>query len=164
MASPNVLMVFPRFNQNSFWSLQSACDIYGVKCPAPPLGMMTLSAVLPPERNIRLVNRNAPGLKPADNAWADTMLTSGMPLHCEDTVARNTQGHAHGKPVAVGGPDPTSSPESYELADFRVLGEAEGIIHEFVAAWNAGAHQGAFEGKKFQVDVTKSPIPRFDLI
>jgi len=164
MASPNVLMVFPRFNQNSFWSLQSACDIYGVKCPAPPLGMMTLAALLPPEWNIRLINRNAQDLKPADIDWADIVLTGGMLPQREDTLTVITLAHAHGKPVAVGGPDPTSSPESYELADFRVLGEAEGIIHEFVDAWNAGAHQGTFEGKKFQVDVTKSPIPRFDLI
>ena len=59
MAAANVLMVFPRFNQNSFWSLQAACDIYGVKCPAPPLGMMTMAAMLPKDWTIKLVNRNA---------------------------------------------------------------------------------------------------------
>ena len=49
----NVLMVFPRFNQNSFWSLQAACDIYGARCPAPPLGLITLAALLPRDWNIR---------------------------------------------------------------------------------------------------------------
>ena len=78
MTSPNVLMVFPRFNQNSFWSLQAACDIYGVKCPAPPLGMMTLAALLPPEWNIKLVDRNAEELKDADLDWADVVMTGGM--------------------------------------------------------------------------------------
>ena len=164
MASSNVLMVFPRFNQNSFWSLQSVCDIYGVKCPAPPLGMMTLAALLPPDWNIRLINRNAQDLKPADIDWADIVMTGGMLPQRDDTLTVIKLSHARGKVVAVGGPDPMSSPESYELADFRVLGEAEGIIHEFVEAWNAGARRGTFEGKKFQVDVTKSPIPRFDLI
>ena len=53
MAPTNLLMVFPRFNHNSFWSLQAACDLYGVRCPAPPLGMMTLAALLPPDWNIR---------------------------------------------------------------------------------------------------------------
>ena len=52
----------------------------------------------------------------------------------------------------------------YANADFLVLGEAEGIIHQFIDAWSAGACRGVFQGEKFQVDVTKSPVPRFDLI
>jgi radical SAM superfamily enzyme YgiQ (UPF0313 family) len=72
--------------------------------------------------------------------------------------------HAHGKPVAVGGPGVTSLPHLYQSADFRVLGEAEDVIHKFVEAWEAGVREGQFEAEKFQVDVTKSPIPRFDLL
>src|ERR1019366_6549917 len=49
-------------------------------------------------------------------------------------------------------------------ANFRVLGEAEGVIEQFVEAWEAGAREGLFEAEKFQVDVTTSPIPRFDLL
>ena len=162
--SPNVLMVFPRFNHNSFWSLQAVCDIYGTRCPAPPLGMMTLAALLPPEWNIKLVNRNAEELQPADLEWADVVMTGGMLPQREDTLTVIGLCRVYGKPVAVGGPDPMSAPEYYEEADFRVLGEAEGIIHEFIAAWNAGERKGTFEGKRFQVDVAKSPIPRFDLI
>ena len=51
-----------------------------------------------------------------------------------------------------------------ELADFRVLGEAEGIIDEFIAAWDAGARKGTFTAEKFAIDITKTPIPRFDLL
>jgi radical SAM superfamily enzyme YgiQ (UPF0313 family) len=64
----------------------------------------------------------------------------------------------------VGGPDPTSSPQVYAAADFRVLGEAEGIIDEFVAAWRLGERTGTFTAPKFTIDVTQSPIPRFDLL
>ena len=53
---------------------------------------------------------------------------------------------------------------AYRAADFRVLGEAEGIIDEFIAAWEAGERRGCSKAKKFEVDVTKSPIPRFDLL
>ena len=56
------------------------------------------------------------------------------------------------------------TPDIYRTADFRILGEAEGIIDQFVEAWEAGAREGVFEAEKFQVDVTKSPIPRFDLL
>jgi radical SAM superfamily enzyme YgiQ (UPF0313 family) len=72
--------------------------------------------------------------------------------------------HAHGKPAVVGGPDVTSSPHLYRTADFQVLGEAEDIIHEFVAAWEAGQRAGVFQAEKFKIDVTRSPIPRFDLL
>ena len=64
----------------------------------------------------------------------------------------------------IGGPDATSSPHCYESADFRVLGEVEGIIHEFIAAWDEGKRGGLFVAPKFTVDVTKTPIPRFDLL
>jgi radical SAM superfamily enzyme YgiQ (UPF0313 family) len=164
MPQTNVLMVFPRFNQNSFWSLQAACDIYGVKCPAPPLGMLTLAALLPKEWNIKLVNRNAEELQNADLDWSDIVMTGGMLPQRDDTQTVIKLAHARGKPVAVGGPDPMSSPECYERADFRVLGEAEGIIHLFIEAWNKGERSGTFEGERFKVDVATSPIPRFDLI
>jgi hypothetical protein len=59
MVAPNGLMVFPRFNQNSFWSFRAMCEIYGARCPAPPLGLLTLAALLPRHWNIRQINRNA---------------------------------------------------------------------------------------------------------
>jgi radical SAM superfamily enzyme YgiQ (UPF0313 family) len=64
----------------------------------------------------------------------------------------------------VGGPDVTSSPHLYASADFQVLGEAEDVIKDFVAAWERGERSGIFTAEKFQVDVTKTPIPRFDLL
>jgi radical SAM superfamily enzyme YgiQ (UPF0313 family) len=70
----------------------------------------------------------------------------------------------HGKPVVVGGPDAMSSPEIYGAADFRVLGEAEGILEAFVQAWEAGQRSGVFRAERFKVDLATSPIPRFDLI
>jgi radical SAM superfamily enzyme YgiQ (UPF0313 family) len=162
--TPNVLMVFPRFNPNSFWSLQAACDFYGARCPAPPLGLITVAALLPCAWNIRLVNRNAEKLTVSDLEWADLVMTGGMLPQQTDTLSLIDLCHDHGKPVVVGGPDATSSPDVYRGADFLVLGEAEGIIDRFVEAWSAGAKEGVFQGAKFQVDITKSPTPRFDLL
>jgi radical SAM superfamily enzyme YgiQ (UPF0313 family) len=68
------------------------------------------------------------------------------------------------KPVVVGGPDVTSSPHIYTAANFQVLGEAEEIMDDFLAAWQNGATEGVFEAKMGQTDVTKSPTPRFDLL
>ena len=162
--SLNVLMVFPRFNENSFWSLRAACKIYGARCPTPPLGLLTLAALLPQDWTMRLVDRNVRALKPADLAWADVVMTGGMLPQRPDTLDVIRLCREAGKPVVVGGPDSTSCPEIYEAADFLVLGEAEGIISEFVAAWNRGERTGRFRAEKFTADVTASPVPRFDLI
>lgn len=164
MTTPNVLLIFPRFNPNSFWSLQAACDIYGARCPAPPLGLITLAALLPHDWNIRLVNRNAEALDPADLAWADMVMTGGMLPQRIDSLEVIRLAQAQGKPVVVGGPDLMSSPEVFEHADFLVIGEAEGVIGKFVEAWNEGAKRGRFEAEKFKTDITASPIPRFDLL
>ena len=52
-----------------------------------------------------------------------------------------------------------SSPDAYAAADFRVLGEAEGVIDAFIAAWNSGTRKGVFEAEKFKVDVTRNSDP-----
>ena len=160
----NVLLICPRFEAETFWNFKRTSEVFGAKYPAPPLGLITVAALLPPSWSIRLVNRNTEELTDDDLDWADLVFTGGMLPQCYDTIDVIDLCHARGKPVAVGGPSVTSSPHIYERANFRVLGEAEGIIDKFVEAWEAGAREGLFESEKFQVDVTKSPIPRFDLL
>jgi radical SAM superfamily enzyme YgiQ (UPF0313 family) len=159
-----VLLVFPKFNPNSFWSLAAVCEVRGAKYPAPPLGLITLAALLPNTWSVRLVNRNAEALTAADLAWADLVMTGGMLPQRPDAMEVIRQCKALGKPVVLGGPDVTSSPQEFGLADFRVLGEAEAVIRDFIAAWETGADHGTFEAERFSVDVTTSPIPRFDLL
>ena len=160
----NVLMVYPRFTANSFWSLKKTCDLIGRKHLSPPLGLITVAAMLPSAWAVRLVDCNTRDLLDADLEWADLVMTGGMLPQQFDTLRIVDECHAHGKPVAVGGPDVSSSPALYEAADFRVTGEAEGIIEEFIDAWSRGHRSGLFEAPKFQVDVTTSPIPRYDLV
>src|SRR4029077_12991451 len=97
-------------------------------------------------------------------AWADIILTGGMLTQQVDTHAIIELAKANAKPVVVGGPDITSSAHIYKSADFKVLGEAEGVIEDFVKAWEAGERSGVFDAGTTQVDVTRSPTPRFDLI
>jgi radical SAM superfamily enzyme YgiQ (UPF0313 family) len=163
-APTKVLLVFPRFTANSFWSFGASCEVVGARCPCPPLGLITLAALLPQTWDLRLVNRNAEPLDDTDILWADLVMTGGMLPQQPDTLEIIRRCKDLGKPVCVGGPDPTSSPHLYEIADFLVLGEAEGIIDSFVAAWESGARKGRFEAEKFRADVTKSPVPRFDLL
>lgn len=164
MTTVRVLMVYPRFSSLTFWSYQASCDFLGAKYPTAPLGLITVAAMLPAEWDIRLVNRNTEELSEDDLDWADMVMTGGMMVQQPDTLRIIDMCRARGKAVVVGGPDATSSPHVYKSADFQVLGEAEGIIEKFIDAWNAGARAGVFQAELFKVDVTKTPIPRFDLL
>ncbi|MTI42476.1 radical SAM superfamily enzyme YgiQ (UPF0313 family) [Roseibium hamelinense] len=160
----SVLLVYPRFNSGSFWNYGSTCELVGAKYPAPPLGLITVAAMLPDTWDVRLVDRNTSELSSDDLAWADMIMTGGMLPQQADALKIIELGSENGIPVVVGGPDATSSPEIYEHADFRVLGEAEGILDQFIAAWKDGQRSGTFTAEKFKADVTSSPIPRFDLL
>lgn len=165
MTTPcRVLMIYPKFVPNSFWNYTEACELVGAKYPAAPLGLITVAAMLPKHWEVRLVNRNTESLSDADLDWADLVMTGGMLNQQPDAVYLIDLAHLHGKPVCVGGPDVTSSPHLYADADFQVLGEAESIIGDFIAAWDGGARKGIFVAEKFKADVTQSPMPRFDLL
>lgn len=160
----NVLMVYPRFDNPSFWDMDAVCKIVGRRRINPPLGLITVAALLPREWSVRLIDRNAEELRGSDLDWADLVMTGGMLPQQPDTLRVVELCNDHGTPVAVGGPDVTSSPHAYGKADIRVIGEAEGVIDEFVRVWNAGQRHGVFEAEKFKADVTASPTPRFDLL
>jgi radical SAM superfamily enzyme YgiQ (UPF0313 family) len=160
----NVLLLYPLFVADSFWSFAESCNLMGVRRPAAPLGLITVAAMLPSSWTARLIDCNTDPLTNEDLAWADLIFTGGMLSQQQDTLRLIELCRAQGKPVVVGGPDATSSPHIYKDADFQVLGEAEGVIDEFIAAWQAGARSGVFTAPKFQADVTKTPVPRFDLL
>jgi hypothetical protein len=157
-------MIYPRFNPNSFWNYTATCSLYGARYPAAPLGLITVAAMLPKSWEVRLVNRNTETLADADLDWADLVMTGGMLPQQLDTLQVIEMAHGRRKPVAVGGPDVTSTPDFYTSADFQVIGEAEGVIAEFIQAWESGAREGIFRAEMGTADVTKSPTPRFDLL
>jgi len=160
----NVLLIYPRFDANTFWNFAAACRLFGARYPTGPLGLITVAALLPSTWSVRLVDRNTEELADEDLAWADLVLTGGMLPQHYDMLHVIDLCRARGKPVAIGGPSVTSTPEPYARANFRILGEAEGIIDAFIAAWEAGEREGVFAAEKFKIDVTRSPIPRFDLL
>ena len=67
--SCNVLLIAPRFNGQSFWNFSAACEVHGAKFPAPPLGLITVAALLPSSWECRLVNRNTEELTEAELEW-----------------------------------------------------------------------------------------------
>jgi radical SAM superfamily enzyme YgiQ (UPF0313 family) len=159
----NALLIHPRFTPKSFWNYGATCEVVGRRYSASPLGLITLAALLPSEWNLRLIDRNCESLDEADVEWADLVMTGGMMPQQREILRLIDVAHSHGKPVVVGGPNVSSTPHIYSDADFRVIGEAEDIIDQFVEAWCTGATEGEFKAQSFP-DITKSPVPRFDLL
>ena len=135
----------------------------GARYSATPLGLITVAALLPASWDVRLVDCNVEELRPEDLEWADLVMTGGMLPQQNDTLRVMAIGRSAGKKVVVGGPDVTARPEVYAAADFQVRGEAEELLGAFAADIEAGATGGTYQARDFP-DVTRSPVPRFDLL
>src|SRR5579885_1967680 len=113
---PNVLMIYPRFTLPTFWNLTEACKLFGARYPNAPLGLITVAGMLPQHWNVRLVDLNIEEVTDEDFRWADMVMTGGMIPQQVDLLRVIGLAHSKGKPVVVGGPDPTSSPHIYAAA------------------------------------------------
>jgi hypothetical protein len=164
MTPRNVLLVSPQFPVATFWNNKATCKVGGARHSAIPLGLLTVAALLPAHWTCRLVDRNVADVTEADFAWADMVMTGGMNVQRPDCLSLIALAQSRGKVVVVGGPDATSEPNFYAHVDFVVIGEAEMVIQEFIAAWDAGQRRGTFTAEKFKVDVTKTPVARYDLL
>jgi radical SAM superfamily enzyme YgiQ (UPF0313 family) len=133
----------------------------------PPLGLVTVAAILPQEWDYRLVDHNVREVTEAEWDWAEMVILSAMIVQKQDLVALIKEAKRRGKRVAVGGPYATSVPEESLAAgaDYLILDEGEITLPMFVEAVQSGVSQATFraiDGEK--PDVTSTPIPRFDLL
>lgn len=158
------LLLYPRFPQ-SFWSYDRFMEIAGLKSVIPPLGIITIAALLPQEWEIRFCDRNVACETEADWEWCDLVILSAMLVQKPDFLALIQKAVRMGKKVAVGGPYPTSVPQDAleARAHFLILDEGEMTIPQFLDALQRGETQGVFRSPE-KPDVTQSPMPRFDLL
>jgi len=157
------LLLHPEFSALGFWNYKEVCHLMGAKYPASPLGLITLAALLPADWELRLLDLNTTPLDDADIDWADLVFIGGMLPQQSRFLRLIVRVHSRGKKVVAGGPDPTSQPEVYRSADYLVLGEAESSLPPFLADFARGASGGTYMSAE-KPDITRSPIPRFDLL
>jgi len=157
------LLVCPEFPL-SFWSFQRSNGLIGAKTSLPPLGLLTVAALLPSSWKLRLADLNTRKITDEDWQWADLILISSMYIQKEGFWAMVTEAKRRGKTVVAGGPYPTSLPEEALAAgcDFVVRGEGENTIPLLLKALRAGK-TGVIAGQG-RPDLHTSPIPRFDLL
>ena len=160
-----VLLLYPLFPE-SFWSFDKALELIGRKVSLPPLGMITVAAILPQTWDFRLVDRNVRYETEADWAWADLVIISGMIVQKPDMLHLIREAKRRGKLVAAGGPYVTSVPEAAQEAgvDFLILDEGEITLPLFVEALERGETSGIIRANGEKPDVATTPIPRFDLL
>ena len=131
----------------------------------PPLGLISLAALLPEDWQLELVDLNVETLSDAQVLAADAVFTGGMRIQSESLHQILARARALGRLSVVGGPAPTTGAEEYTDADIVFCGEAEGRIDQLVDA--IAAHDGTSVRLTSDADrpsMAEAPVPRFDLI
>jgi radical SAM superfamily enzyme YgiQ (UPF0313 family) len=159
-----VLLVYPLFPP-TFWSYEKILELVNRKVLLPPLGLVTVAAILPQTWEFKLVDRNIRAVTEEEWAWADLVLCSAMIVQKEDLLDQIREAKRRHKLVAVGGPYATSVPEEVQGAgaDFLILDEGELTLPLFIEAVERGETQGTFRATE-KPDVTSTPVPRYDLL
>ncbi|HEY9750291.1 MAG TPA: B12-binding domain-containing radical SAM protein [Allocoleopsis sp.] len=160
-----VLLLYPLFPK-SFWSFEKALALVDRKVMLPPLGLVTVAAILPQTWEFKLVDRNIRDVTEAEWEWADLVILSAMIVQKDDFLVQIQEAKRRGKRVAVGGPYPTALPKEAEGvgADYLILDEGEITLPMFVEAVERGDTEGVFRSNGIKPDVTSTPIPRFELL
>ena len=155
------LLVYPEFPE-TFWSFRHAISFEGKRSAFPPLGLLTVSALLPDTWERRLVDLNIQPLKPADIEWADVVFASAM-LVQKDSLRRVVElCQARGKRVVIGGPYVTTGAGHLPEADHIFLGEAEATLPEFVRDLERGEAKRVYQAGE-RPPLSATPVPDFRL-
>jgi radical SAM superfamily enzyme YgiQ (UPF0313 family) len=153
----NVLLLYPEF-PDTFWSFRHALPFLGRRSAYPPLGLLTVSALLPKHWKRKLVDLNVEKLRDQELAWADVAFLSAMLVQGSFLSRLIARCREAGLRTVVGGPITSADHSSYEEADHIVRGEAEGIIEELVSDLEAGRARRRYEAAG-RSDMTKVPPP-----
>ncbi len=157
-----VLLVYPEY-PNTFWSFSYALKFISKKAVNPPLGLLTVAAMLPPEWEKRLVDMNVRKLKDKDLLWADYVFLSAMSVQKESVKTVLERCRAVGVKVVAGGPLFTNDYEEFGDVDHLVLNEAEITLLPFLNDLKEGRPRRLYTSDEW-ADVTTTPIPLWELI
>lgn len=157
------VLVQPKFEELNYWNFLEGAQAIGAKAAAPPLGLLTVASLLPQNWEFKLVDINVEPLTDEHLKWADIVCTGGMLPQQAGILEIVRRANELGKYTVVGGPDPTSQPDLYESADTIVTGEGESSIAVWLKSWREGKPHGKFD-PDCTVDVTRSPVPKFELV
>lgn len=159
------LLIQPAFPV-TYWGFQHGLPLGGYDVSLPPLGLITLAAMLPSTWQLRLLDLNMHTLRDADILAADVVLIGGMRIQAESMHAVIERARRLGRRTVVGGPAPTTAPAEYKSADVVFVGEVEGRVDELLEAIERPAPgcQVLAPLSDHKPNLELSPVPRFDLL
>ncbi|MFH1057886.1 MAG: B12-binding domain-containing radical SAM protein [Pseudomonadota bacterium] len=156
------LLVYPQI-PDTFWSFKHALKFIAKKAMHPPLGLLTIAAMLPKDWEIKLVDENVESLSDRHLQWADMTFISAMAIQRGSVKRLVARCKDAGVKVVAGGPLFTSSHHEFQDIDHFVLGEAEVSLPGFLRDLEAGCAGPHYEAGQFP-DLDGTPPPRWDLI
>ncbi len=158
----NILLVYPEY-PDTFWGFKHALKFISKKATQPPLGLLTVAAMLPEGWNKKLADMNVQRLKRKDLLWADLVLISAMSI--QKKSARNVIAMCReaGVTTVAGGPLFTATPEEFADVDHLVLNEAEVTLPQFLADFEKGQAARLYTSDKF-ISIENTPAPKWDLL
>jgi len=158
-----ILLVYPQY-PTTFWSFKHILKLIGKKAAFPPLGLLTVAAMLPKKWEKKLVDLNVEILKDEDILNADLIFLSAMIVQKESTKEAINRIKSLGKKIVAGGPLFTTGWEEFtESVDHLVLGEAEDTLIKFLKDLKAGKAKKIYEVGNFP-DIRKAVVPQWSLI
>ncbi|MFC1558277.1 B12-binding domain-containing radical SAM protein [candidate division KSB1 bacterium] len=158
----NILLVYPRYPE-TFWSFDHALKFIGKKSSYPPIGLLTVAAMLPKEWNLKLIDLNVSNIKDEDILWSDYVFISGMTvqkLSAENIIARCI---SLNRKVVAGGPLFAGEPENFPEVHHLFLNEAEITLPQFLHDLDLGCPKSIYQNSEW-ADITATPVPLWDLI
>ncbi|MEW6777632.1 MAG: DUF4070 domain-containing protein [Bdellovibrionota bacterium] len=161
MKTTRALLVHARFPV-TYWGFQYCLSLAGRKAALPPLGLLSLAALLPDSWDLRLVDLNIQRLSKKDLEWAEVVLVSGMRVQSDSMREVVRRAKELGRRTAVGGPAPTTAPQDFAEADVILRGEAESVIPELLAAMES--KERCVISPPALPGLDRVPVPRYDLV
>lgn len=158
----NILLVSPQ-TPATFWSFQHVLRFVSKRAAFPPLGLLTVAAMLPRAWHLKLVDTNVERLQDRHLRWADYVLISAMIVHKQSVNEIVERCRKFAKPIIAGGPLFTTGHEAFPHIHHFVLGEAEELMPELVRDLARGALRRVYRAAG-RPDITTVPVPRWDLI
>jgi radical SAM superfamily enzyme YgiQ (UPF0313 family) len=156
-----ILLLNPEF-PDTYWSFRHALPFEGKRCVFPPLGLLTVSALLPQTWERRLIDLNVQRLKTSDLDWADMVFATAMLAQKESLKEVVQRARARGKRVVLGGPYVTSTIEALPEADHIFRGEAEQTLPQFVEDLARGETKHIYQAAE-RPALSMTPIADFGL-
>ena len=158
----NVLLIYPKF-PDTFWSFNYALNFIRKKAAYPPLGLLTVAAMLPKEFQKRLVDTNVDCLSDDDLSWADIVFIGGMTVQRNSAKQIIERCKTAGLKVVAGGPLFSSEPDAFAEVDCLVLDEAERTLPAFLYDLKNGRPKNVYRASDF-CDLHVTPPPDWNLI